>query len=83
MMPSEMKCPHCGAQNATPVKYTLWGGWSGPAMLKLVKCDKCGRAYSGKTGKSAGGGIALHIAVTIVLLALLGWLLFMYLSGRM
>ena len=61
------KCPSCNSQQATKVGFTWWGGMLGPKLLTHVKCDECGVAYNGKTGKSNTNAIAMYFLVTLAL----------------
>lgn len=45
---------------ATPISWTLWGGFIGPKMLTHVRCQQCGNKYNGKTGKSNMTAIVLY-----------------------
>jgi hypothetical protein len=45
------------------VKFTWWGGVLGPKLLKHVKCQTCGYAFNGKTGKDNTKGIVIYFAV--------------------
>ena len=56
-------CPHCQNTQASPVRYTWWGGVLGPKMLTHVKCGRCGTAYNGKTGGSNSTAIAVYLVV--------------------
>jgi hypothetical protein len=57
-------CPKCGSTNATPVKYTWWGGMLGPSMFKHVKCNNCNTQYNGKTGQSNTNNIIIYLVVS-------------------
>lgn len=69
-------CYACGQSNAQPVSFTWWGGLLGPKLFTHVKCQACGVAYNGKTGKSNSTAIAIYMAVgfgiCLVLLLLIG-----------
>ncbi|MBK9152760.1 MAG: hypothetical protein IPM25_00750 [Chloracidobacterium sp.] len=77
-------CPHCGQSNAEKVRFTWWGGVLGPKILNHVKCQGCGKAYNGKTGRENTTGIVIYSAIVaviilglvVVMFALLGVLLF-------
>ena len=60
-------CPKCGAGEATPVKFTWWGGVLGPKLLNHVKCNGCGYAYNGKTGNPNTTGIVIYTVVGLVI----------------
>lgn len=60
-------CPNCGQSNAKKVGYTWWGGALGPNMFTHVKCQNCGTAYNGKTGKSNQTNIILYVVISSVL----------------
>lgn len=53
-------CPQCQNSAATPISWTLWGGFIGPKLLHHVRCMRCGMAYNGKTGKSNMTAIVLY-----------------------
>jgi len=65
-MTSHVPCPKCRG-HAEPVKFTWWGGVLGPKLLTHVKCQSCGHAYNGKSGKDNTAGIAIYFAVIAVL----------------
>lgn len=56
-------CPKCSGTQSTEVGFTWWGGVLGPKLLNHVKCQRCGTAYNGKSGKSNTTGIAIYSAV--------------------
>lgn len=56
-------CPRCQRRDAHPVGFTWWGGAIGGKMLTHVKCQGCGYAYNGKTGRSNTTGIIIYQAV--------------------
>ena len=70
-------CYSCGADDANKVRWTIWGGLIGPAMISHVKCGRCDTTYNGSSGKSnntaiaiymgAGFGIALLVAVFAII----------------
>src|SRR5262249_25800584 len=57
-------CYNCGADDASKVGWTLWGGIIGPAMLTHVKCGRCGTTYNGNTGKSNNTVILIYLLVS-------------------
>ena len=61
-------CPRCGARGAKRVIWTLWGSFYGPALLRHVRCPRCGCAYNGRTGRSNLPGILVFVAVVYGLL---------------
>lgn len=61
-------CPQCNIANANPVRFTWWGGMLGPKLFTHVKCQQCGTAYNGKSGKSNNTNIAIYFAVVFVVL---------------
>ena len=62
------ECPECGAPgDATRLHYTWWGGFIGPLIICHVRCNQCGTAYNGKTGKSNMTAIILWIVIPLVL----------------
>src|SRR5262249_54031339 len=34
-------CPNCGAHDPAKVSYTWWGGFIGPAIINVVRCQEC------------------------------------------
>jgi hypothetical protein len=74
-MQEYMPCPSCSSPRAKKVGFTWWGGVLGPNMLTHVKCQDCGTAYNGKTGRSNAGAIAMYCIVSgliaVMLLVLL------------
>jgi hypothetical protein len=58
-------CPQCGTPDPKQVRFTWWGGLLGPKLLSHVKCQRCGNAYNGKSGKSNTNGIILYSLVAI------------------
>lgn len=60
-------CPNCGQANATPVRYTWWGGAIGPKMMSHVKCQNCNTQYNGKTGKSNTQSIIIYNLVVFAI----------------
>ena len=69
-------CPRCGTAESSPVKFTWWGGILGPKLLSHVRCNGCGSAYNGKTGKPNTAAIVVYSVVmaviALVVLALIG-----------
>ncbi len=60
-------CPNCGKQDAKKVSYTWWGGFLGPKMFNLVKCNSCGTEYNGRTGKSNRQNMVIYIVASFVI----------------
>lgn len=65
-------CPKCSSTLAKEVGFTWWGGLLGPKLLTHVKCQHCGTAYNGKTGKSNTRGIVVYSLVACVIAFALG-----------
>jgi hypothetical protein len=66
-------CPACGEPgNATRIRYTLWGGLIGPAMLCHVRCENCGTAYNGQTGNYNTVGIIIYLSIGLAIALGLG-----------
>jgi hypothetical protein len=63
LMSAYKPCPKCQAVNAEMVSFTWWGGVLGPHLLTHVKCQSCGTAFNGKTGKSNDQAIAIYLGV--------------------
>lgn len=74
-------CPGCGASNAEVVKSTWWGGVLGPKLLSHVKCQTCGKAFNGKTGKENTLGIIVYFAVIGSVAFVLTFAVFFYLKA--
>lgn len=61
-------CPQCGGSKAEKVRFTWWGGILGPKILTHVKCQECGKAYNGKTGRENTTGIVIYTAVVAIII---------------
>jgi transposase-like protein len=70
-----LSCPRCGSHSVKKVPYTWWGGALGPALLTHVRCQSCGTAYNGKTGRSNSSAIAVYLVVATALMGSLFYLL--------
>jgi hypothetical protein len=60
-------CPECDAEDAEKVTFTWWGGLIGPALFTHVKCQECGTAYNGRTGRSNTTNIVLYSIVAFAI----------------
>jgi|GEM_PF-1970984 DNA-directed RNA polymerase subunit M/transcription elongation factor TFIIS len=60
-------CYNCGADRASRVGWTFWGGIIGPAIISHVKCGRCGTTYNGKSGKSNTTAIIIYFVVTFII----------------
>ena len=58
-------CYNCGADAASRVSWTLWGGIIGPAMVCHVRCGRCGTTYNGRSGKTNNTAILIYILVSL------------------
>ena len=65
-------CPKCQSKQATPVRFSWWGGIIGPKVLSHVKCDQCKTKYNGKTGRSNAVAIAVYMTVVTVIVLVIG-----------
>jgi DNA-directed RNA polymerase subunit RPC12/RpoP len=67
-------CPNCGAPgDATRLTYTFWGGFIGPMIINVVRCNQCGTTYNGKHGDYNTTRIIIYYAVSIAIaLVILG-----------
>ncbi len=65
-------CPGCGAAEAKPISWTLWGGALGPRMFHHVRCKRCGAAYNGKTGQYNTTAITMYLLVSVAIGAITG-----------
>jgi DNA-directed RNA polymerase subunit M/transcription elongation factor TFIIS len=63
-------CPRCGAEEARRVKFTFWGSYYFTALFKHVRCQECGCAYNGRTGRS--NLLPAIVCVTVAAVAFLG-----------
>lgn len=70
-----LNCPRCESHSVRKVPHTWWGGALGPALLTHVRCQSCGTAYNGKTGRSNSSAIAVYLGVATALVGVLSWLL--------
>ena len=70
-----LSCPRCGSYSVKKVPYTWWGGALGPALLTHVRCQSCGTAYNGKTGRSNSAAIAVYLIVATAVMGVLFYLL--------
>ena len=60
-------CPSCRSPQHTKVRWTIWGGIIGPAMLSHVRCNQCSTTYNAKTGKSNNTAIAIYLGVSFAI----------------
>jgi hypothetical protein len=65
------KCPKCGAQSASKVGYTWWGGAVGPRLFKVVQCNQCRTRYNGRTGGKLTMIIVGYQVVVLLVLVVL------------
>ena len=75
------KCPCCAGESSDRVRFTLWGGVIGPALLSLVKCATCGIHYNGKNGARVEKRIRLYTCLMFGLLITLAACLFYACAG--
>jgi hypothetical protein len=66
-MADYVDCPKCGGNRIQKVGYTWWGGALGPWLLTHVKCQDCGCAYNGKSGKDNTAGILIYFVVILAI----------------
>jgi hypothetical protein len=59
-------CPQCSASDVRKVSFTWWGGLLGPWLFNHVKCQGCGAAYNGKSGKSNTVPITIYVVVSLI-----------------
>lgn len=64
-------CPRCQCPHAQRVIWTFWGSFYGPAMFSHVRCDDCGYAYNGKTGRSNATVATIFVIIPLVLILLI------------
>ena len=60
-------CPSCSNSNATPVRFTWWGGFLGPKLFKVVKCSACNKQYNGKTGRPNTTAIIIYVGAGVII----------------
>jgi hypothetical protein len=77
-----VRCYKCGSRRATKISWTWWGGIVAPAMFSMVRCDRCGTSYNGKTGGDNTMAITIYNVVTVVLALIVGVLSFIAARGR-
>jgi hypothetical protein len=76
-------CPICRKEEATPVRFTPWGGVVGPMVFSLVKCDGCGLQFNGKNGQRVEKGIKVYTWVTLLVLAFVAaWAIYAYVGDK-
>ena len=64
-------CPFCKNTDASPVIFTLWGGFLITRLAKCVRCLRCSGAYNGNTGKSHTLAIFAGVGSKVLLFCLL------------
>lgn len=42
-------CPICGGASARRVRWTPWGGFLGPLVFQLMRCQMCGGRFGGRS----------------------------------
>ena len=60
------KCPRCGSSDIHKVEYSWWGGLIGPALVHQVRCNDCGKAYDGTTGRDFTRKLIIYITIIMV-----------------
>ena len=72
------KCPHCRKQMGRRVLWTFWGSFYFTALFKHVRCDECGTAYNGKTGRSNIVPALMCVFVALLLIGgIVGFIIWM------
>lgn len=71
-------CPSCGANEATRVHWTFWGGMIGPAIINTVRCGRCSSSYNGVHGDYNTTRVAIYLVVSIVLGLILAGVLIVF-----
>ena len=51
MAGKEQACPHCGSTEMKPIRFTWWGGFIGPWLLRYSRCRSCRRKFALRTGR--------------------------------
>ena len=64
-------CPNCHSRDVRKLTWTIWGSFYGPAVLGLVRCNRCRQTFSRRTGQPNLGGILLFCIIVYGLLLLL------------
>lgn len=68
-------CPNCGAEDPKRVKWTFWGSFYFTALFSHVRCQECGTAYNGRSGRSNIVPAIVCVGVMLIgILALLGFI---------
>lgn len=68
------RCPKCRSKKSSKVSYTWWGGIIGPAIFKMVRCNRCRTSYNRKTGRPISGSeIAIYTFVMVAIGAVIGF----------
>lgn len=77
-MAKERTCPHCGSTNVKRLRFTWWGGFVGPWLLRYVRCGGCGKKSSLRPGRRRLLWIVLYnlcaLAVGGALLFAVAWI---------
>jgi hypothetical protein len=75
-------CPRCGGTDAKKVVWTPWGSFYGPAMFNHVRCENCGYAYNGRSGRSNLIPAIIFVTIPALLIALIiGGVIFILISS--
>jgi hypothetical protein len=67
------RCPRCGKQAAKHVLWTIWGSFYFTRLFHQVRCEECGQAYNGKTGKSNLGPAVVCLSVPLLAMCGIGY----------
>lgn len=59
-------CPACGAVDPAKVSYTWWGGFIGPLIINVVRCQECGTQYNGVHGDYNTRRILIYTFVPLI-----------------
>ena len=73
-------CPRCGQPAAKPVKFTWWGGLTGPRMFNHHKCHACNYTFNGKTGLPNTTAITLYLVIGAIIGLAAGFAVFFLLK---
>jgi predicted Zn finger-like uncharacterized protein len=63
-------CPRCGAEDPQKVAFTFWGSFYFTRLFSHVRCQECGYAYNGRTGRS--NIVPAIVCISIMAMAILG-----------
>ncbi|MGY8768901.1 MAG: hypothetical protein ACKVH8_10810 [Pirellulales bacterium] len=60
------KCPECDSTDLIRPRFTNWGGWVGPWVLRHVNCQNCQYEFNSKTGNTNKTNIMVYQVFSVV-----------------